>query len=250
MRFKGKVAIVTGGARGIGKSICVGLAKEGATVAVADLLEDLAKETANEITASGGKAIPVKMDITNNAQVKAAVEQIIKDCGKVDVLVNNAGWDKIEPFIKNTEATWDQIIAINLRGPINVTRAVLDNMIQNKYGRIVHIASDAGRVGSSGEAVYSACKGGIIAFGKTLARELVRYNILVNSVAPGPTETPLVAINMKENPKLVEALTNAIPLKRLCKPEEIASAVLFFASDDASFVTGQVLSVSGGLSMC
>jgi len=250
MKFKGKVAIVTGGARGIGKAIAVGLAKEGATVVVADLLEDLAKETVQEIKAQGGQAIPLKMDITNSKQVKAAVEQIIKQCGKIDVLVNNAGWDKIEPFVQSTEETWDKVIAINLKGPVIVTRAVIDNMIQNKYGRIVNIASDAGRVGSSGEAVYSACKGGIIAFSKTLARELVRYNIAVNAVAPGPTETPLTLQTMAENPKIVDALKNAIPMKRLAKSEEIAAAAIFFASDDASFITGQVLSVSGGLNMC
>ena len=250
MKFDGKVAIVTGAARGIGKAIAEGLAKEGATVVVADLLEDLAKETAQEIKSRGGQAIPVKMDITNSKEVKAVVEQLLKQCGKIDVLVNNAGWDKIEPFVQSTEDTWDKVIAINLKGPVIVTRAVLDNMIQNKYGRIVSIASDAGRVGSSGEAVYSACKGGIIAFSKTLAREVVRYNIAVNCVAPGPTMTPLVEHNMKENPKLVEALKGAIPMKRLAQPEEIAAAAIFLASDDASYITGQVLSVSGGLTMC
>jgi len=250
MKFKGKVTIVTGAARGIGKAIAEGLAKEGATVVVADLLEDLAKETAQEIKSHGGQAIPLKMDISNSKDVKAAVEQVLKQCGKIDVLVNNAGWDKIEPFVQSTEDTWDKVIAINLKGPVIVTRAVLDNMIQNKYGRIVNIASDAGRVGSSGEAVYSACKGGIIAFSKTLAREVVRYNIAVNCVAPGPTMTPLVEHNMKENPKLVEALKGAIPMKRLAQPEEIAAAAIFLASDDASYITGQVLSVSGGLTMC
>ena len=250
MKFDGKVAIVTGAARGIGKAIAEGLAKEGATVVVADLLEDLAKETAQEIKSRGGQAIPVKMDITNSKEVKAVVEQVLKQCGKIDVLVNNAGWDKIEPFVQSTEDTWDKVIAINLKGPVIVTRAVLDDMIKRNSGRIVSIASDAGRVGSSGEAVYSACKGGIIAFSKTLAREMVRYNIAVNCVAPGPTMTPLVEHNMKENPKLVEALKGAIPMKRLAKPEEIAAAAIFLASDDASYITGQVLSVSGGLTMC
>ena len=250
MKFDGKVAIVTGAARGIGKAIAEGLAKEGATVVVADLLEDLAKETAQEIKSRGGQAIPVKMDITNSKEVKAVVEQLLKQCGKIDVLVNNAGWDKIEPFVQSTEDTWDKVIAINLKGPVIVTRAVLDDMIKRNSGRIVSIASDAGRVGSSGEAVYSACKGGIIAFSKTLAREMVRYNIAVNCVAPGPTMTPLVEHNMRENPKLVEALKGAIPMKRLAKPEEIAAAAIFLASDDASYITGQVLSVSGGLTMC
>jgi len=250
MKLGGKVAIVTGSAQGIGKVIAQKLASEGATVVVADMIEDLARATSQEIESQGGKAVPVKMDITNSKEVKAAVEQVLKQCGKIDILVNNAGWDKMEPFVQSTEETWDKVIAINYKGPVIVTRAVLDNMISNNYGHIVSIASDAGRVGSSGEAVYSGCKGGIIAFSKTLAREVVRYNITVNCVSPGPTGTPAVLKFMETNPKMMEPLKSAIPMKRLARPEEIAAAVLFFASDAAGYITGQVLSVSGGLTMC
>jgi 2-hydroxycyclohexanecarboxyl-CoA dehydrogenase len=250
MRLGEKVAIVTGSAQGIGKAIAQRLASEGATVIVADMIEDLARATSQEIESQGGKAIPVKMDITNSKEVRAAVEQVLKQCGKIDILVNNAGWDKIEPFVQSTEETWDKVIAINYKGPVIVTRAVLDNMISNNYGRIVSIASDAGRVGSSGESVYSGCKGGIIAFSKTLAREVVRYNITVNCVSPGPTGTPAVLKFMETNPKMMEPLKSAIPMKRLARPEEIAAAVLFFTSDGAGYITGQVLSVSGGLTMC
>lgn len=250
MRLGEKVAIVTGSAQGIGKAIAQRLASEGATVVVADMIENLARATSQEIESQGGKAIPVKMDITNSKEVRAAVEQVLKQCGKIDILVNNAGWDKIEPFVQSTEETWDKVIAINYKGPVIVTRAVLDNMISNNYGRIVSIASDAGRVGSSGESVYSGCKGGIIAFSKTLAREVVRYNITVNCVSPGPTGTPAVLKFMETNPKMMEPLKSAIPMKRLARPEEIAAAVLFFTSDGAGYITGQVLSVSGGLTMC
>jgi len=250
MRLGEKVAIVTGSAQGIGKAIAQRLASEGATVIVADMIEDLARATSQEIESQGGKAIPVKMDITNSKEVRAAVEQVLKQCGKIDILVNNAGWDKIEPFVQSTEETWDKVIAINYKGPVIVTRAVLDNMISNNYGRIVSIASDAGRVGSSGESVYSGCIGGIIAFSKTLAREVVRFNITVNCVSPGPTGTPAVLKFMETNPKMMEPLKSAIPMKRLARPEEIAAAVLFFTSDGAGYITGQVLSVSGGLTMC
>lgn len=250
MRMGEKVAIVTGSAQGIGKAIAQRLASEGVTVVVADMIEDLARATSQEIGSQGGKAVPVKMDITNSKEVKAAVEQVLKQCGRIDILVNNAGWDKIEPFVQSNEETWDKVIAINYKGPVIVTRAVLDNMISNNYGRIVSIASDAGRVGSSGEAVYSGCKGGIIAFSKTLAREVVRYNITVNCVSPGPTGTAAVLKFMETNPKMMEPLKSAIPMKRLARPEEIAAAVLFFTSDAAGYITGQVLSVSGGLTMC
>lgn len=191
----------------------------------------------------------MKMDITDSQEVKQAVKEVEDKLGKVDVLVNNAGWDKAAPFVQLTEEDWDRVIAINLRGPITVTRAVLDGMISRNYGKIVYIASDAGRVGSSGESVYSACKGGIIAFTKTLARELLRYNILVNCVCPGPTDTAFLAEVGEGNPKLLEALQRAIPMRRFGKPEELAPAVAFLASDEASYITGQTLSVSGGLTM-
>jgi 2-hydroxycyclohexanecarboxyl-CoA dehydrogenase len=248
-RFKDKVAIITGGAQGIGEAIARKLAAEGATVAILDIQHDRARTVADNLNSEGGKAIAVSMDITDSPDVRNAVKEVEKRFGKVDILVNNAGWDKAAPFIELAEELWDKIIAINLRGPITVTRAVLDGMISRNYGKIVSIASDAGRVGSSGESVYSACKGGIIAFTKTLARELVRYNILVNCVCPGPTETPLIGGMREESPKLVEALQRAVPMRRLGNPEEIAAAVAFLASDEASYITGQTLSVSGGLTM-
>jgi len=248
-RFEGKVAIVTGGAQGIGEAIARRLASEGAQVAILDIQPDKAEKVAADIAAGGSRALAMEMDITKNQDVKQAVKEVEEKWGKIDVLINNAGWDKAAPFIQLTEEIWDKVIAINLRGPIAMTRAVLDGMISRKYGRIVNIASDAGRVGSTGESVYSACKGGIIAFTKTLARELVRYNILVNCVCPGPTDTPMLADIARENPRLVEALQNAIPMRRLGKPEELAAAVAFLASDEASYITGQTLSVSGGLTM-
>lgn len=248
-RFQDKVAIVTGGAQGIGEAIASRLASEGAAVAILDIQYEKAQAVANDIVAKGGKAIAVKMDIADSHEVKRAVKEVEYKLGKVDILVNNAGWEKAGPFIELTEELWDKVIAINLRGHITITRAVLDGMINRNYGKIVNIASDAGRAGSSGESVYSACKGGIIAFTKTLARELLRYNILVNCVSPGPIDTALLADMHKSNPRVAEAIERAIPMRRLGKPEEVANAAAFFASDEASYITGQTLSVSGGLTM-
>jgi 2-hydroxycyclohexanecarboxyl-CoA dehydrogenase len=249
MKLKDKAAIVTGAGQGIGRAIALELAGEGAKVCVADLNAETAKKTAGEIKAMGLEAIAVTVDITDLSQCEKMVKDTVAAFGCVDVIVNNVGWDKMEPFIKSEPATWDKVIAINLKGPINCFKAVLPAMIEHKYGRIVSIASDAGRVGSSGEAVYSGAKGGIIAFSKTIAREVARYGITVNCVSPGPTDTPLFAAVAGDNPAIAEGLKKAIPLRRLAQPEDIAGAVAFFASDKASYVTGQVLSVSGGLNM-
>ena len=248
-RFKGKVAIVTGGAQGIGEAIARRFANERATVAILDIQHEKAQVVADDIGSKGGSTIAVKMDITDSQDVKQAVKEVEDKLGKVDILVNNVGWDKLAPFIELTEELWDRLIAINLRGPITVTRAVLDGMVNRNYGKIVNIASDTGRVGSPSASVDSACKGGIIAFTKTLALELIRYNILVNCVSPGPTDTPLVAGLGKDNPEWKEALQRSIPMQRLGKPEEVAAAVAFLASDEASYITGQTLSVSGGRTM-
>jgi 2-hydroxycyclohexanecarboxyl-CoA dehydrogenase len=242
----GKVAMVTGAARGIGLAIASRLAEEGAKIAIADINGDGAAHAAERI---GGAAMGVRVDVTDTASIAVGVAAVVERLGVIDVLVNNAGWDKVEPFVKSQEATWDTVIAINLKGPIACTRAVLDSMIERRAGKIVSISSDAGRVGSAGEAVYAGAKAGIIGFSKTLARELARYGINVNVVCPGPTNTPLFHEMAGGNEKLASSLKQAIPLGRLGEPEDLASAVAFLASDDASFVTGQTLSVSGGLTM-
>ena len=192
MRMKDKVAIVTGGSRGIGRAISLRLAEEGAQVAIADILENEAAQVVAEITKNGGRALMVKTDVTNLDQVRACVQTVTETWGQVDILVNNAGWDKLEPFVNSKPETWEKVMAINLKGPISFCHAVLPQMIARKAGKIISISSDAGRVGSTGEAVYSACKAGIIGFSKTLARELARAKINVNVVCPGPTETPLL----------------------------------------------------------
>ena len=246
----GRVALVTGGGSGIGRAICERLARDGARVAAADVNLRTAEETAASILHAGGQARPVLMDITDFARVSEAVDDLQAAWGPVDILVNNAGWDRMQPFVDTTPEFWDTVIAINLRGPIHCCRAVLDEMIARKSGKIIFISSDAARVGTSGEAVYTACKGGVTAFAKSLARELAPQRINVNVVCPGPTDTPLIQrMAAEDSPKLVEALARAIPFRRMARPEEIAAAVAFFASADADFITGQVLSVSGGLTM-
>ncbi|MGH7962873.1 MAG: SDR family NAD(P)-dependent oxidoreductase [Candidatus Binatia bacterium] len=245
----GKTVIVTGGGSGIGRAIARRLGREGCHVGIFDLSQSGAEETAGLIREAGGQALVQVVDITNSARVNQAVAAFEAEASPVAVLVNNAGWDKVEPFIKSTEATWDKVLAINLKGPIICARAVLDGMIARRAGKIISIGSDAGRVGSTGEAVYSAAKGGIIAFSKTLAREVARYGINVNAVCPGPTNTPLFQGVTGDNPRLADALKAAIPLGRLGEPDDIAGVIAFLASDDARFITGQTLSVSGGLTM-
>lgn len=250
MRLAGRVAIVTGAASGIGRAIATALAREGARVAVADLNETGGADAARAIEKDGGTARAWRVDVTDAAAVRAAVEAVVADWGGVDVLVNNAGWDTPMPFVATTPDFWDRILAINLRGAIACTHAVLPHMIRRGRGKIVSIASDAGRVGSTGEAVYSAAKGGLIAFTKTIAREVARHRINVNCVCPGPSDTPLFQTEFaKVNPKLAESLTRVIPWGRLGTPEDVAPAVVFLASDEAGFITGQTLSVSGGLTM-
>jgi len=251
-RFENQIVIVTGGGGGIGGATCRRFAQEGAQVAVFDLNLDAAEKVAAAIRAEGGRAQAFRCDITDRASVDAAVIAAEKGLGPIDVLVNNAGWDVFKPFTKTEPAQWDRLIAINLTGALHMHHAVLPGMASRKKGRIVNIASDAARVGSSGEAVYAACKGGLVSFSKTIAREHARHGITVNVVCPGPTDTALFA-EYKEgagNPeKLMEAFTRSIPLGRIGQPDDLPGAVLFFASSDAAFVTGQVLSVSGGLTM-
>lgn len=251
-RLSNKTVVITGGGGGIGGATCKRFAAEGAKVAVFDRNLEAAEQIAAEVRAAGGQAQAFACDITDRASVDAAVAATEAALGPIDVLVNNAGWDVFKPFTKTAPSDWEKLIAINLTGALHMHHAVLPGMAARKSGRIVNIASDAGRVGSSGEAVYAACKGGLISFSKTIAREHSRHNITVNVVCPGPTDTALFA-DYKEgagNPeKLMEAFTRAIPLGRIGQPGDLPGAILFFASDDAAFVTGQVLSVSGGLTM-
>ncbi len=247
--LKGKSAIVTGGAGGIGSAICRRLAEEGARVGVFDLNGEAAGQVAAAI---GNGASAHACDITDHAAVGKAVAAFEAEGGPTDILVNNAGWDKFAYFLDTDPALWEKIIAINLKGPINLHHWVLKGMQERRSGRVVNIASDAGRVGSSMEAVYSACKGGIIAFSKTMAREMARSNVTVNAVCPGPTETPLLAAFFGEGEqgkRAAEGMKRGIPLKRLGQPDDLPGIVAFLASDDASYITGQVISVSGGLTM-
>lgn len=247
-----KVIIVTGGAGGIGSATCKRLAQEGAKVAVFDMNMAAAEALVAEIQNAQGQALAVQCDITNREMVDQAVAKTQAELGPVDGLVNNAGWDVFKPFLKTNANEWDRLIQINLVGMLNMHHAVLPGMVERNAGRIVNIASDAARVGSSGEAVYAACKGGLLSFSKTLAREHSRHNININVICPGPTDTALLAgvTEGASNPeKLREAFIRAIPLGRLGQPDDLASSIAFFLSDDASFITGQVLSVSGGLTM-
>jgi 2-hydroxycyclohexanecarboxyl-CoA dehydrogenase len=245
------VALVTGGGRGIGRAIARRLAEDGTAVGVTDLDGASAERVAAEIQAAGGRAAGMAADVSDPGTVRAAVATVEQTLGPLDVLVNNAGWDRLQPFVENDPALWDRLIAVNLKGVLHVTRAVLDGMIARRRGRIVSISSDAGRVGSSGEAVYAACKAGIIGFSKTLAREVARHGITVNVVCPGPTDTALLAEVMEgeRGAKVLQGMQRAIPLGRLATPEDVAGAVAYFASEEAGYVTGQVLSVSGGLTM-
>jgi 2-hydroxycyclohexanecarboxyl-CoA dehydrogenase len=251
MRLQDQVVIVTGAGSGIGRATARRLVEEGAKVAVADLNLEAAQETVVQIKGSGGTALAVQVDITSAESARQMVQGTEAELGPIDVLVNNAGWDKVESFINTDEALWEKLLMINLKGPIACTHAVLPGMIARRHGRIVCVASDAGRVGSSGEVVYSAAKGGVIAFAKALAREVARYGICINCVAPGPTETPFLEAfkSGSGGERIVEAMIKATPLRRLARPEEIATAIAFLASPDAAFITGQTLSVSGGLTM-
>ncbi|HYU16726.1 MAG TPA: SDR family NAD(P)-dependent oxidoreductase [Candidatus Acidoferrum sp.] len=252
MKLRGKTALVTGGGRGIGRAIALGLAEEGAEVAVVDILGDNAESVRREIEAFGAKGLALEADLTRRAEVTRAVEDTVAQWGQIDVLVNNAGWDRLEPFLESEEETWDRIIAINFKAVLYVCKAVLPRMVERGGGKVVNIASDAGRVGSMGEAVYAGTKGAIIAFSKTLAREMARHRITVNVVCPGLTETPLLQGIRQQSPKterVIEAVTRAIPLGRVGQPEDVAGAVVYLASPAADYVTGQTLSVSGGLTM-
>jgi len=249
--LQGKMAIVTGGGSGIGRAICLRLAAEGVTVSIFDRNAEAGAAVAREASELGPPAHVQAVDITDHAAVTAAVAVSENQAGPTGILVNNAGWDKFAYFLDTEPPLWDQLIAVNLKGPINLHHAVLKGMQARGAGRVINIASDAGRVGSSMEAVYSACKGGIIAFTKTMAREMARSGVTLNAVCPGPTETPLLEgfLEGPQGQKIYEGLKRAIPLGRLGQPDDIPGIVAFLASDDAQFITGQVISVSGGLTM-
>ncbi len=249
--LQGKVAIVTGGGQGIGRALTLRLAAEGCKVAIFDLKAEAGEETA---AIAGGDAVikTYALDVSDQDAVNAAVEAVETDLGPVWALVNNAGWDKPAPFLATDKALWDKIIAINLYGPLFTHHAVAPRMVARGGGRIINIASDAARVGTSNEAVYSACKGGLISFTKSVARELASKGVLLNVVCPGPTNTPMMASVLGEGEQAVkwkDAMVRGIPLKRMGEPEDYAGIVAFLASDDAGFITGQTFSVAGGMNM-
>jgi 2-hydroxycyclohexanecarboxyl-CoA dehydrogenase len=247
-----RVVLVTGAASGIGRAIALALAAEGYAVAVADVQEDAGGDVAAEAKAGGTQALAVRIDVTDTDSVAMAVERASEALGPIAVLVNCAGWDQLKPFLETDEAFWRKVIAINYEGCLRVTHAVLGGMAERGYGRIVSIASDAARVGSSGEAVYAGAKAGVVAFSKTIAREHARDGVTANVVCPGPTETPLLqgmAEQAADSERLVTALSRAVPMRRLGQPQDAAAAVAFLASERAGYITGQTLSVSGGLTM-
>jgi 2-hydroxycyclohexanecarboxyl-CoA dehydrogenase len=247
-----RAALVTGGARGIGRATAFALAEDGRAVAIADVLAEEAAETASAVEARGGRAVAVALDVTDAESVATAVEAARGSLGPIEIVVNCAGWDKLVPFVDTDEAFWDRVLEINFKGCLRVTGAVLPGMLERGWGRVVSIGSDAGRVGSSLESVYSGAKGAVIAFTKTLAREVARSGVTANTVCPGPTRTPLLegmAAEGGQGEKLISSLERAVPMRRLGEPEDVAAAVAFLASDRAGYITGQTLSVSGGLTM-
>jgi 2-hydroxycyclohexanecarboxyl-CoA dehydrogenase len=245
MTFDDKIVLVTGGASGIGKATVMAFARAGATAICADVNAAKGEELKKEAAGGNLKVDFAAVDMANSDSIRAAAADVLRKYSRVDILVNGAGWGDIQPFLENTPDFINRVIAINLAGPVHLTQALLPSMVAANGGKIINIASDAGRVGSGGETVYAGAKGGLIAFTKSLAREVARYKINVNCVCPGPTDTPMLATR-SEN--LREAFLKAIPFRRFAKPEEIADAVVFFAGPQSDYVTGQVMSVSGGLS--
>jgi len=247
-----RVAVVCGGARGIGRASARLLAQGGHAVALADLRADDAAQAADELRDAGTRALGVGMDVTDPGAVAAGMQSVIAELGPVDVLVNCAGWDEFRAFTETDEAFWRQVIAINYEGCLRTTHAVVGAMAQRGWGRIVNLSSDAARVGSAQEAVYAGAKAAVIAFTKTIAREFARAGVTANVVCPGPTETDMLremAAGAPDAGRLVEALTRAVPMRRLGRPPDVAHAVAFLASEQAGYITGQTLSVSGGLTM-
>jgi 2-hydroxycyclohexanecarboxyl-CoA dehydrogenase len=249
--LKDRTALITGGANGIGAAIARRLGEEGCVVGILDLDAEAGAKVAGEIKSAGGRASLHAVDITDYDTVGRAIESFEKVAGPIALLVNNAGWDRAANFLDTTPEFWRKVVGINLYGPLNVSHIVLKGMAARGFGRVVNIASDAGRVGSSGEAVYSACKGGMIAFTKTIARELVGKGVIVNTLCPGPTDTAILRSFLEgpDGARIAEGLKRAIPMRRLGAPEDYPGLVAFLLSDDAAYITGQTISVSGGLTM-
>lgn len=248
MKISNSPVIVTGAASGISRATARLVAQAGAHVIVGDVNEAGARETVAMIQSAGGKADFALLDLTDPASVDRFAEAAIAlGGGRVGGLVNGAGWDRVEPFVQNDPSMWDRVLAINLMGAVRLTQTIARSMIDTGGGKVVNVSSDAGRVGSSGETVYAAAKGGMIAFTKSLARETARYKLNVNCVCPGPTDTPL--FHAQPDERIKTALIKAIPFRRLGLPEEVGEAIVFFLSDHSNYITGQVLSVSGGLTM-
>jgi 2-hydroxycyclohexanecarboxyl-CoA dehydrogenase len=246
MKLNDKIAIVTGAASGIGQATAETLAEAGARVFLADIAREKGETAAAAIRSKGRHAEYVYLDVTDDASIAAFAEMVHSKVGALDIIVNGAGWGKTMPFWETTPDFWEKVIKLNFVGPMKLVQAFLPKMMERQCGKIVNIGSDAGRVGSLGETVYSGAKGGLISFTKSLAREMARYSINVNCVCPGPTDTPLLQAVPEKH---LEAFKRAIPFRRFAKPQEIADAVLFFASSRSDYITGQVLSVSGGLTM-
>jgi len=249
--LKDRTVLVTGAANGIGAAIARRLAEEGCTLGILDLDAEGGAKVAVEIKASGGRASVHAADISDYDAVSRAVADFEKAAGPIQLLVNNAGWDRAANFLDTTPEFWRKVVGINLYGPLNVSHVVMKGMAARGFGRVVNVASDAGRVGSSGEAVYSACKGGMIAFSKTMSRELVSKGVIVNTLCPGPTDTAILRSFLEgpDGAKIAEGLKRAIPMRRLGAPEDYPGIVAFLLSDDAAYITGQTISVSGGLTM-
>jgi 2-hydroxycyclohexanecarboxyl-CoA dehydrogenase len=246
MTFKGKTVVVTGAASGIGRATAVAFARAGAHVLAADINQEAGEDVASTLRGQGRDADFFRVDITDAQSIEAFRKSALEKRPRIDIVANVAGWGRTEPFVENKPEFWKKLIDLNFLGTVMVSRAFLDGMIERRSGRIITVASDAGRVGSLGETVYSGTKGGVIAFTKALAREMARYDVTVNCVCPGPTDTPLMAAVPD---KIKEAFARVTPMRRLARPSEIADAILFFAGPQSQFVTGQVLSVSGGLTM-
>lgn len=247
--LKGKVAIVTGSGSGIGRATAIKFAQEGSKVAVVDINAKGCDETVAMIKQSGGAAIAIPIDLMVQSQVQGMVKKVIDSWGQVDVLANVAGYATTHPFVEETKEYWDKVVGVCFWAVIFTTHAVLPHMMERRSGVIVNVSSDAARVGTMGEAVYSGAKGGVVSFTKSTAREGVRYNIRCNCICPGPTRTPLLDLSIQDNPKAMDKMIAGIPMKRVGEPEEQADAILYFASERSSYITGQVLSVSGGLTM-